>query len=292
MAVLLVSACLLGLPARYNGATTANQPLKDLLKNHFIVPVCPEQLGGLATPRPACNLIGGDGYDVLSGQARVEDIEGEDRTAAYVNGARAALDLARLVKADGAIFQARSPSCGSIVRTGSDGSPRPIGVAAAKLMEAGYEVIEAWEDRLTEEAIDRLRNLDQSEKRAEPAPPVTDRIIPAPIKPVVEFNDLEKLDIRLGTIVSVEDVAKSDKLVKLTVDLGDHRRTVLAGLKQERPDPREIEGRQALFVVNLPPRKMMGLTSEAMLFDLGYADKILPALALPERPLPNGTRAG
>lgn len=287
MAVLLVSACLLGLPARYNGAMTANQPLKDLLNDHVIVPVCPEQLGGLATPRPACNLLGGDGYDVLAGQARVEDIEGQDRTAAYVNGALAALDLARLVKADGAVFQARSPSCGSIVRTGSDGSPRPIGVAAAELMEAGYEVIEAWEDRLTEEAIDRLRSLDQPGDRTEPA-----TISPAPIKPLVEFNDLEKLDIRLGTIVSVEDVAKSDKLVKLTVDLGDHRRTVLAGLKKERPDPREIEGRQALFVVNLPPRKMMGLTSEAMLFDLGYADKILPALAQPERPLPNGTRAG
>ena len=287
MAVLLVSACLLGLPARYNGATTANQSLKDLLTKHAVVPVCPEQLGGLETPRPACNLIGGDGADVLAGRARVEGVDGQDRTEAYVNGAQAALELARLVKADGAVFQARSPSCGSIVRTGSDGAPRPIGVAAARLMASGYTIIEAWEDRLTEEAIDQLHGLGRAGNKPESSP-----MIPAPIKPLVEFNDLEKLDIRLGTIVSVEDVAKSDKLVKLTVDLGDHRRTVLAGLKRERPDPNEIKGLQALFVVNLPPRKMMGLTSEAMLFDLGYADKLLPALALPERPLPNGTRAG
>jgi tRNA-binding protein len=75
------------------------------------------------------------------------------------------------------------------------------------------------------------------------------------------------------------------------VDFGDHRRSILAGLKQEREDPKEIEGKQALFVVNLPPRKMMGRTSEGMLFDIGYPDGILPVLAVPERPVPNGTRA-
>ena len=63
-------------------------------------------------------------------------------------------------------------------------------------------------------------------------------------------------------------------------------------MKQERENPREIEGLQALFVVNLPPRKMAGVVSEALLFDLGYSDKILPALAIAERRVPNGTRAG
>jgi tRNA-binding protein len=87
-------------------------------------------------------------------------------------------------------------------------------------------------------------------------------------------------------------VPGSDKLVKLTVNFGDHKRTILAGLKQERDDHKEIEGKQALFVVNLPPKKMMGQVSEGMLFDIGYADGVLPALAVPERPVPDGVRAG
>lgn len=115
---------------------------------------------------------------------------------------------------------------------------------------------------------------------------------PAPIKPFVSFDAFEKLDIRVGTIDLVEDLPNSDKLVRLTVDFGDHKRRILAGIKQERADPREIQGRQALFVVNLEPRKMMGEVSEGMLFDIGYADGVTPVLAMPETPVPNGTRAG
>ena len=115
---------------------------------------------------------------------------------------------------------------------------------------------------------------------------------PAPVKPPATIGDLERLDIRVGTIVRVEDVPKSAKLARLTVDFGDHQRTILAGIRKERADPREIEGKQALFVVNLPPRPMAGETSEGMLFDIGYADGITPVLAQPERPVPNGTRAG
>jgi methionine--tRNA ligase beta chain len=117
-------------------------------------------------------------------------------------------------------------------------------------------------------------------------------IKPAPIKPIITSDLLDQIDVRAGTIELVEDVPGSDKLVKLTVDFGDHKRTILAGLKQERTDPKEIEGRQALFVVNLAPKKMAGQVSEGMLFDIGYADGVVPALAVPERPVPNGTRAG
>jgi tRNA-binding protein len=115
---------------------------------------------------------------------------------------------------------------------------------------------------------------------------------PAPVKPVISFADVDRIDVRVGTILSVEDVAGSDKLLKLTVDFGDHRRSILAGMKREREDPREIEGQQALFVVNLEPKKMMGETSEGMLFDIGYTDGVRSALAVPERRVPNGTRAG
>src|SRR5256714_5090186 len=121
---------------------------------------------------------------------------------------------------------------------------------------------------------------------------MNEEIKPAPIKPAIFFADLDRIDVRVGTILSVEDVAGSDKLLKLTVDFGDHQRSILAGMKQERENPREIEGKQALFVINLEPKKMMGQLSEGMLFDVGYADGILPALAIPERSVPNGIRAG
>jgi methionine--tRNA ligase beta chain len=115
---------------------------------------------------------------------------------------------------------------------------------------------------------------------------------PAPIKPTVPAQILEQLDIRVGTILAVEDLPRSEKLVRLVVDFGDHTRRILAGMKRERSNPGEIEGKQALFVVNLEPRKMLGEMSEGMLFDIGYADGITPALAVPERPVPNGSRAG
>lgn len=114
----------------------------------------------------------------------------------------------------------------------------------------------------------------------------------APIKPTISPDVLDKIDIRVGTIELVEDVEGSKKLVKLTVDFGDHKRRMLVGMKQEHKNPREIEGKQALFVVNLEPKKMMGQVSEGMLFDIGYADGIRPVLAVPEIPVPNGTRAG
>ena len=115
---------------------------------------------------------------------------------------------------------------------------------------------------------------------------------PAPIKPNITADMLEKIDIRAGTIVAVDDVPGSDKLLQLRVNFGDHERTILSGMKQERANPQELVGRQALFVVNLEPKKMRGILSQGMLFDLGFADGIQPALATPETPVPNGTRAG
>ena len=114
----------------------------------------------------------------------------------------------------------------------------------------------------------------------------------APVKSAIPLELLEKIDIRVGTIERVEDIEKSDKLVRLIVDLGYHKRSVIVGMKKERQNPREIEGKQALFVVNLEPKKLMGHISEAMLFDIGYADGVRPVLAVPEAPVPDGTRAG
>ena len=115
---------------------------------------------------------------------------------------------------------------------------------------------------------------------------------PAPLKPFIAIDVLNQIDIRVGTILAVTDVPNSDKLVQLRVSFGDRERTIVAGMKQERANPREIEGRQALFVLNLESRKMRGIVSEGMLFDIGYADGVRPVLAVPENPVPDGTRAG
>lgn len=114
----------------------------------------------------------------------------------------------------------------------------------------------------------------------------------ADIKPTIKFEDLDKIDVRVGEIVEVIDIEKSDKLVKLIVDFGDHRRQIVVGMKKERETPKEIEGMQALFVVNLEAREIMGEKSEGMLFDIGYSDEIVPVLATPEKRVPNGVRVG
>lgn len=122
---------------------------------------------------------------------------------------------------------------------------------------------------------------------------MTDQIKTAPVKPIITIDDLDKIDIRVGRIVLVEDVENSKKLIKMTVDFGDFTRTILSGMKEEREDPKaEIEGKQALFVVNMAPRKMAGEVSEGMIYDIGYEDGILPVLAVPESEVPNGVRLG
>ena len=115
---------------------------------------------------------------------------------------------------------------------------------------------------------------------------------PAPVKPIVSTEVLDQIDIRVGTITSVENVPGAKKLVQLRVSFGDHTRIILAGLRQERADPQEVNGKQALFVVNLEPRKIRGIVSEGMLFDIGYEDGVRPVLATPETPVPDGARAG
>lgn len=114
----------------------------------------------------------------------------------------------------------------------------------------------------------------------------------APIKPEISYDDFQKIDVRVGTIEEVIDIEKSESLVKLVVDFGDNKRNIIVGIKKERENPKEIEGCQALFVLNLKPREIMGEISEGMLFDIGYQDKITPVLAVPEKKVPNGVRVG
>ncbi|QJA06251.1 DUF523 domain-containing protein [Thermosulfurimonas marina] len=128
----LVSACLLGLATRYDGKRLLEPRARDLLERYRVVPVCPEQLGGLPTPRPPAEILGGDGGAVLSGAARVINARGEDVTGAFLRGAEEVLRLARLLGARQAFLKAQSPSCGL----------HPLGVTAALLLREGLEVYE------------------------------------------------------------------------------------------------------------------------------------------------------
>jgi uncharacterized protein YbbK (DUF523 family) len=142
---LLISACLLGVACNHEGRGSPRAVVDELARHYRLVPVCPEVLGGLPTPRAAAELRGGDGADVVAdtGDARVVNIEGEDVTAAYRRGAEAAVAVARAVGAERAVLKARSPSCGSSTVYDGTFSRRLVpgrGVTAAALAAAGLEV--------------------------------------------------------------------------------------------------------------------------------------------------------
>ena len=140
----LVSACLAGCACRYDGSDNNDERLADLLRAGRAVLVCPEEQGGLGTPRPAAEIVGGDGHDVLEGRAKVLTASGRDVTDAYLRGARAALDSAQRAGARTAVLKARSPSCGKgAIHDGSfaGGLSSGDGVTAALLQAHGIRVI-------------------------------------------------------------------------------------------------------------------------------------------------------
>ena len=115
---------------------------------------------------------------------------------------------------------------------------------------------------------------------------------PAPVKAEVDAGTLEKIDVRAGTIRAAAPVPGADRLAVLTVDFGDRTRSIVAGIRTERPSLAALVGTQALFVVNLAQKTIRGQLSEGMLFDAGFADGLRPAFAQPEWPVPDGVRAG
>jgi uncharacterized protein YbbK (DUF523 family) len=142
--VILVSACLLGTCCNHEGRGSARPRVQGLSESARLVPICPEVVGGLGTPRDAAEIVGGDGADVLDGRARVMTGAGDDVSAAYRRGAAAAVELARAVGATRAVLKARSPSCGAgaiydgtFTRSLHAGS----GVTAAALRAAGFDVV-------------------------------------------------------------------------------------------------------------------------------------------------------
>lgn len=141
----LVSACLAGGTCRYDARTKPVAPeVNQALARGEVLPVCPEQLGGLATPRPPAEIISGTGADVWQGRAKVVTAGGEDVTPAFLSGARQVLQLAHTLGVQGAILKDKSPSCG--VRCIYDGtftrSLRPgQGVTTALLTASGIPCV-------------------------------------------------------------------------------------------------------------------------------------------------------
>ena len=109
---IVISACLLGVRCRYDGGDSRNEAAIKHKETSELIPVCPEEAGGLPTPRPPAEIVGGDGDDVLNGKAKVMTAEGIDVTDAYLKGAHHALKVAQSNSATHVILKARSPSCG------------------------------------------------------------------------------------------------------------------------------------------------------------------------------------
>jgi tRNA-binding EMAP/Myf-like protein len=140
--------------------------------------------------------------------------------------------------------------------------------------------------------LNHLQQIDRLLEALDARGAAPSRFQPADVKPTAAVDAIGQLDVRVGTVVDVDDVPGATRLSRLTVDFGDRQRTIVAGIKKERAAPQLVRGQQALFVVNIPTRTIHGQQSEGMLFDIGYADGVRPALAQPEWPVPNGTRAG
>ncbi len=129
----LVSSCLMGFCTRYDAKIKGNKTCISYLAGSKWIPICPEQFGGLSTPRSKAMLTGGNGHDVLTGQAQVITVEGTDVTENYIRGARQVLQLATTQNISTAILKSGSPSCAV---TGN------IGVTAALLLSHGLQLHE------------------------------------------------------------------------------------------------------------------------------------------------------
>jgi uncharacterized protein YbbK (DUF523 family) len=145
---ILVSACLLDIPCRYNGLLAENRLNPELIKRVYphIVPICPEQLAGLPTPRKPVEIRGGDGFDVLRQQASVTSQDGEDFTAQFIKGAEITLLIAKTIGATQMITQLRSPSCSSqFIYDGAYCHKliKGFGVTAALLLQHDIALIDA-----------------------------------------------------------------------------------------------------------------------------------------------------
>ena len=187
-----------------------------------------------------------------------------------------------------ALFTALRSSLLSLLENADDEVLERFGVHA----ERGKETIRHLLRLYAGHDVNHLRQIERLLAEQDGGKTPSKPFVPQPIRSVASVEALQHLDIRVGTIVAVAAVKGTDRLAALTVEFGDRSRTIVAGIRTERVAPTALVGQQALFVVNLPPRTIRGQVSEGMLFDLGFEDGVRPALARPEWPVPDGTRAG
>ncbi|HEU19558.1 MAG TPA: DUF523 domain-containing protein [Deltaproteobacteria bacterium] len=154
--MILVSACLLGIECRYDGRSVRNDYLLALAHKAVFIPICPEQLGGLPTPRLPAEIVNGDGFDVLTGHAVVVDSQGKNVTAEFVKGADEVIKLATIMNIDMAIMKERSPSCGVTCVKRDHILVQGMGVTSARLTEQGIRVITS--DKICEEYVRHYRH--------------------------------------------------------------------------------------------------------------------------------------
>lgn len=140
LTMMLVSACLAGVDCRYDGENALSREVESLVRKKSAIPVCPEQLGEISTPREPAEIVGGDGRDVLEGRARVQTRGGEDVTQQYIRGAEKVLKIAKMVGVKKVILKRNSPACGfgEIYHNGR--LVKGNGVCAALLIKHGIEV--------------------------------------------------------------------------------------------------------------------------------------------------------
>ncbi|MHC3123290.1 2-thiouracil desulfurase family protein [Acinetobacter sp. GN11] len=142
--MLLVSACLIGEPVRYDGKSCLNILLKQLVINKKAHALCPELLGGFSTPRLPAEIVGGTGQDVLDGKAIITDSSGLDVTDLYLKGAYRTLEIAQQIKASCVVLKENSPSCGSQkIYNGTFQGEKIVGtgITTALLQRHGFKVI-------------------------------------------------------------------------------------------------------------------------------------------------------
>lgn len=104
----------------------------------------------------------------------------------------------------------------------------------------------------------------------------------------ISIEDFQKIELRVGQVLAAEPVAKSDKLLKIQLDFGDHQQQIISGIAKAYPDPQVLVGQQLVVIINLEPKEMMGLTSEGMVLVADASDG--PAVLLPSRPVEPGSR--
>ena len=138
---MLISGCLAGLPVRFDGRAKPLIHLEELAENWILVPICPEILGGMGIPRSRCRFYGGDGQAVLDGKATILDENGVDRTKFFIKGARAVLQIVKLVSPELILLKEGSPSCG-VQRVDVEGARHQgMGVTTAMLKPLGIPII-------------------------------------------------------------------------------------------------------------------------------------------------------